>query len=468
MAVNGIGGGAINVMGIVSQLMSIEQQPLAKMQKDLSGIQTKLSAWGRLQASMSALQDATKALIRTDSWQATKASSSDETAVTATGGGAAAAGNYSLTVQALARNQSVVSKTFAASDTVVGGGSLKIQMGSTNATGTSFTADPARATTITVPANATLAEIRSAINNANGGVSASILDDGTGKRLVLTSRESGQAQAFEITVTDADGNHADAAGLSAFAVSATSASGANGTQRTQLAANAQLTLNGLGMTAASNQLAGVIEGVTLNLKKVTTAPVEISVRVDQEAVKAKLDKFISTYNDLNKLLSEQTRYDAASKTAGPLQGNSVAVRIQQQIREQMRGSVGGDASTNLSLAGFRFARDGAMSIDSATLAPLLSDTTTLQTLFAGTTTGVARLLDKRLSGYLDSGGAITSATESLRNRSDRIEDQRERFQGRLKDIETRLTRQYSALDVNLSRITSSFSAIQGLLDKGNR
>jgi flagellar hook-associated protein 2 len=472
MAVGGIGGGAIDVAGIVSQLMTIEQQPLVKMQQNLSGIQTKLSAWGKLQSAVSNLRDATRALTRSDTWQASKATSSDEAAIAIAGGGSAAAGSYSLSVQSLAQSQSVVSRTFAASDAVVGGGTLQIQLGTVDATGTTFTADPERSTTVTVAAGATLADIRSAINRSDAGVSASILDDGTGKRLVLTSRESGQAQAFQIDATEA--GEQGTAGLASFSLSATTASGANGTLRTQLAADARLTINGLPITGSSNKLDGVIEGVTLNLKKVTAAPVEIQVGSDQEATKASLDKFITAYNDLNKLLAEQTRYDPASKTAGVLQGNSVAVGIQQQIREQMRSPIDGAAGTSLSAAGFDIAKDGTLSMKPDKMTELLADPPKMRQLFAGATpvagqptNGIARLLDERLSSYLDPEGALASATESLRSRQDSIEKQQDRFEDRLKDVEARLTRQYSALDVNLSRITSSFAAIQGLLNQGN-
>lgn len=470
MAVGGVGGGAIDVAGIVSQLMTIEQQPLVKMKQNLSGIQTKLSAWGKLQGAVSNLRDATRALTRTDAWRATKAASSDEAAIAATGGGSAAVGSYSLSVQSLAQSQSVVSRTFAATDTVVGGGTLQIQLGSIDASGTTFTPDPERLTSVSIAAGATLTDIRSAINNAGAGVSASILDDGSGKRLVLTSRESGQSQAFQITASEA--GEQGAAGLSSLGVSATAANGANGTIRTQLASDARLTINGLPITGGSNKLDGVIEGVTLNLKKVTTTPVEVSVSSDQEATKATLDKFITAYNDLNKLLSDQTRYDAASKSAGVLQGNAVAVRIQLQLREQMRSPVDGDSGNSLSAAGFDIAKDGSLSVKADKMTSLLADPAKLRQLFAGAapaagkpTSGIARLLDERLTSYLDPEGAITSATDSLRSREDTIEKQQARFEDRLKTVQTRLTRQYTALDVNLSRITSSFSAIQGLLNQ---
>ena len=472
MAVGGVGGGAIDVAGIVSQLMTIEQQPLVKMRQSLSGIQTKLSAWGKLQGAVSNLRDATRALTRNDTWRATKAASSDEASISATGGGSAAVGSYSLSVQSLAQSQSVVSRTFAANDTVVGGGTLQIQLGSIDAAGTTFTADPGRLSTVTVAAGATLADIRSAINNSGAGVSASILDDGTGKRLVLTSRESGQSQAFQITATEA--GEQGAAGLSSLSVSATAANGANGTLRTQLASDARLTINGLPITGGSNKLDGVIEGVTLNLKKVTATPVEVSVSSDQEATKASLDKFVTAYNDLNKLLAEQTRYDAASKAAGVLQGNAVAVRIQQQIREQMRSPVDGNSGNSLSAAGFDIAKDGSLSMKADKMTSLLADPVKLRQLFAGAapvagqpTSGIGRLLDERLTSYLDPEGAITGATDSLRSREDTIEKQQARFEDRLKTVEARLTRQYTALDVNLSRITSSFSAIQGLLNQSS-
>ncbi|MGE0803426.1 MAG: flagellar filament capping protein FliD, partial [Lautropia sp.] len=307
MAVSGISGGTIDVAGIVSQLMEVERAPLAKIQKDLSGIQTKLSAWGKIQSAVSSLRDATTAMTRFDAWRGAKASSNDETILAATGGTGAAAGNYSFTVEKLAQSQSVVSAGFAASDTVVGGGTLHIQLGAVDQGGNVFTADPARpAIDVVIPADATLADIRSAINNADAGVSATILGDGANKRLVLTSTESGRQHAFEITATDADGDDTDASGISAFASSATAASGANGTQRTQAARDAELTVNGLAITAGSNRVTDVIEGVTLTLKKTTATPIEVAIGNDQEASRALVDQFVTAYNALNSVITEQT------------------------------------------------------------------------------------------------------------------------------------------------------------------
>ena len=157
-----------------------------------------------------------------------------------------------------------------------------------------------------------------------------------------------------------------------------------------------------------------------------------------------------------------------------LQGNAVAVRIQQQIREQMRSPVDGNSGNSLSAAGFDIAKDGSLSMKADKMTSLLADPVKLRQLFAGAapvagqpTSGIGRLLDERLTSYLDPEGAITGATDSLRSREDTIEKQQARFEDRLKTVEARLTRQYTALDVNLSRITSSFSAIQGLLNQSS-
>lgn len=459
--------GSIDVNSIVESLMQIERAPLTKLGTDLSGIQTKLSAWGKMQSSVSTLRDAARTLVKSDTWRGAKAQSSDEAVVSATGGAVAGTGKYALTVQSLAQSQSVVTGAFAASTTVVGGGTLTIQMGTANAAGSAFTADAARpAVSLTIPAGATLADIRTAINDSDAGISASILDDGSGKRLVLTSRDSGLKQAFEVTVADADGGNADATGLSALAVSATSATGPNGTQRTQSARNAELTVNGLAVSASSNRLDSVIEGVTLDLKKTTTVAVEIDVSTDQEALRASLDAFVKGYNGLATQLAEQTKYDPATKKAGTLQGNSTANTIRLQTRQLVTNQIGSAALKTLSDAGLEVGRDGTLSINETKLKPLLAKPEKLRALLAGDATtapGIARQLDAKLTAFLDPEGLIKGATDTLDSRRKTVEQQQTRYENRLTEVEARLRRQYSALDKNLSNITGSLAGIQSLL-----
>ncbi|MGD9943427.1 MAG: flagellar filament capping protein FliD [Burkholderiaceae bacterium] len=468
---------SIDVSGIVSQLMQIERQPLAAMDKRLSGIQTKLSAFGKLQSALSALQDAARALTRTDTWRAATAKSGDETAMTATAATGAITGGYTLEVSQLAQRQTVASSPFAAADTVVGGGTLRIQMGTLDAGGTVFTADADRPeASITIAAGATLAEIRSAINNAGAGITATLVNDASGQRLMLRSADTGAEQAFRIAVDDSDGNGTDTSGLSALAFDPAAGAGAGrNLTMTQTAQNAQVTVNGLAVSATGNKLEGVIENVTVDLKRVTTAPVEISIEADSAAQRTAIDNFVKSYNELNKLIASQTAYDATTKAAGTLQGNQNVVRVQQQMREILRSTVAGNTPNSLNAAGIELQRDGSLSVNESKMRNALASPQSLQNLFSalgttggdGSDVGLARRIVTRLTSMLGSEGAIEGATQSLRSQQRSIEDQQGRFEARLTEVEKRLLRQYTTLDANLSKITGSFAGIQGLINNLN-
>ena len=466
-----IGSSSIDVNGIVSQLMQIEQRPLETLKKTITGIETKLSAFGKLQSALASLQDAARALTRTDTWGATKATSSDETAVKATAGNGTIPGGYSIEVSRLAQRQTVASGAFADSTTVIGGGTLRIRMGTLDADGTAFAPDAERPeVAVTIAAGATLADVRNAINAAGAGITASLVADGTGQRLMLRSADSGAAQAFAIAVDDADGGNADAAGLSAFAFDPAAASGGGrNLLLTQAAQDARVTINGLEVSATTNRLTGVIENLTLDLRRTTTAPVDVSVDSDTEALRGSLDAFVEAYNAANRLLAEQTRYDAATKTAGVLQGNQTVVRIQQQLREILRSTVGTDSPGSLSALGVELQRDGSLKVDATRVDAALADPAKVQAFFAaqGATPdepgGLARRLLARLDALLASDGVISGATESLRARERTVEQQEERLNARLNEIEKRLLRQYSALDANLTSMAGSLASVQSLL-----
>lgn len=460
----------LDVAGIVSQLMQIERRPMQSIERTLSGIQTQLSAWGKVQSALSTFQDAARALMRNETWNAASAASSEESYVSATARSGALTGSYSIEVLALAGRQTLASAAYASSDAVVGSGTLRIQLGSLSTDGTSFTPDVDRPeVSITIAAGATLAEVRDAINAAGSGVSASLVADGTGQRLMLRSTDTGTAQAFSVGVDDADGNHGDANGLSAFAHDPVSGAGM---QRTQTASDASVKVNGLTISAAGNRLEGAIENVTLELKRETTAPVEIGISSDAKAMRASLDAFVKAYNDLNKLIADQTRYDPATKTAGPLQGNQSAVRVQQQMREMLRTTIGDGSMNSLNAIGIEVQRDGSLAVQESKITAALASPDRLKVFFAavGATPeegGLAHRLVQRIGDLLDVDGALPSTTESLKARQRSAEQQQERLEARFAEIQKRLMRQYTALDANLSRISGSFAGVEGLLNNLN-
>ena len=142
----------LDVAGIVSQLMQIERRPMQSIERTLSGIQTQLSAWGKMQSALSSLQDAARVLTRTETWKAASATSSDESYVKATARSGAITGSYSIEILALASRQTLASEPYTSADEVLGAGTLRIAIGSL-VEGTSFTPD--RETSVTIPEGAT-------------------------------------------------------------------------------------------------------------------------------------------------------------------------------------------------------------------------------------------------------------------------------------------------------------------------
>lgn len=487
-------GGSIDVNGIVSQLMALEREPLAKIKQQQSGINTKLSAWGKVKSALSELQTAADKLTNKNTWQNNTATSGDESLVAATGGSSSggAQGVHSLRVEQLAQGQAVATRSFASADAVVGGGTLSIQMGLVDEAGTVFEQDGNRpALTITLADNAKLSDVRDAINRSNAGVNASLVRDQTGVRLMLSSRATGAENAFEITATPNGGSQ-----LAAFNISATQAQGGNGSQRTQIARDAKLHINGLAATSATNKVTDLIEGVTLDLKKADNKPVSIEVATNKDSLKEDVEAFITAYNKVNSLIASETRYDAGSKTAGTLQGNSTILRIQSQLRSVTRAQPGEDDSTSLTKAGFELSRDGSLSIKKDKLEALLNDPAKLRRLMsgdlngapAGATTpgaggavgtggvagaagaaaspgGLAKRLADRLKEILDPKGTIHGATEVLNRQLKAHSDKHDRISDNLVRREEMLRKQYAALDANITKITNSFSSIAAILPR---
>ncbi len=461
----GLGSG-LDINSIITQLVAVEQVPLNKLKTEATTLQTKLSTYGKVQSYMSALRESSSALTRTDTWGATTGTSSDPTAVAVTTSATTKTGNYALEVQSLAASQSNATATFASADAMVGEGTLRIELGTWGAGQTSFTPKTgATVIDITIAApGASLAELRDQINSAGAGVTASVLSDANGARLVLRSTATGASNGFRVGVTDTDGNNTDGAGLSALAFDPSA--GVTTMAQALAAANAQATLNNLPITSESNTLSNVLDGMTLTLNKVTTAPVQLTAAQDNTSIRKALDAFVTAYNDLNKLLADQTKYDAGTKTAGGLQGDSAAVGIRAQMRA-MVGSTGGVSTmfTRLSEIGFDIKLDGSLTLNDTKVNNALANLAETKKLFANTdllvpgNNGIAnqmRALADRLIGI---DGTVSTRSEGLRKRIDLNQDRQDLLTDRIAAVEKRLRAQYTALDKTMGQLTGLSSYI---------
>ncbi|HEX6720796.1 MAG TPA: flagellar filament capping protein FliD [Burkholderiaceae bacterium] len=460
----GVGSG-LDVNSIVTQLVAIERQPIVQLQSQASSLQTKLSAFGKLQSNLSALRDAASALTRTSTWSQTTGTSSDSAAVAVTTDANNLPGAYSIEVLSLARAQSNTSKTYTAATDLVGEGTIRIELG-TWGVGNSFTVKP-DTTAIDIPVGPpakSLAEVRDMVNAANAGITATVLTDASGARLVFRSTATGAANGFKLTVTDTDGNNVDTSGLSALAYDPSV--GVVTMAQALAAANASALFNSVPISSASNTLSNVVDGMTLTLKKETSAAVEVTTAPDKDAIKKKIEAFVTAYNDLNKELAAQTKYDAASKTAGTLQGDSAAVGLRAALRATLRGNSSASTMfTRLADIGFDVKQDGSITLDAAKLDNGLANLGELKKLFSASDTlvpansGFATLFRQQADQAIGIEGSIASRSEGLRERINRNEKRQAELEVRVAMTEARLRRQYTALDAQMGQLQSISSYV---------
>jgi flagellar hook-associated protein 2 len=243
-------------------------------------------------------------------------------------------------------------------------------------TGTSI--DGAYEKTITVGANDTLTTVAAAINNLGFGVSATVISDGSATspyRLSLTADNSGKAGqvVFDAGTTGlATSNLVDAQDAAVFV-------GGTGTGKPLL------------VSSSTNQVANVIQGVTLNLVSASSTPVELSVTGDPAALVTSLSSFVSSFNDLTTGIASQTTFNTSSNQAGLLLGNSVATQITTDLFGSLNGvyAAGGKVKT-LSDIGITVGSNDQLAFDQNKFEEAFAeDPTAVQKLFSATTTTTA-------------------------------------------------------------------------------
>ena len=372
-------GSNLNVNDIVSKLMQVESQPLTTLAKKEASYQAKLSAYGTLSGAVSAFQNALTSLNNPTTFQSLNASANDSSIAFATANSTAAAGSYSVAVTKLAQAQGISSVGQVSSTNAIGTGTettISFAFGTITGTavngsypnGTTFAQD-ANQTVGTVKINSSnnsLQGIRDAINAGNVGVTASIVGDGsaTPYHLVLSSSKTGAASSIKIT---SSGEDAAVTSLLAY-----DPAGTQNFTEVSTAQNANLTVNGIAISSASNTVLGAIQGVSLTVAKVGST--SISVAPNTTGITAGVNSFVKAYNDLNTTIKSLTSYDANTNKAGLLLGDSTTQSVQNQIRKTLSSSVNGlgGGLTTLSQIGVSFQKDGSISLDASKLSTALS------------------------------------------------------------------------------------------------
>jgi flagellar hook-associated protein 2 len=475
----GIGTSGLDVQSIVSQLVALEKKPLESLKLEAAATQTKITTVGQIKSLVDTLNTAVGKLTSVTGWNAVTASSSGD-AVSASAVGGTQPTNFQFEVTNLAKSQSTASASIPTGSTI-GEGTLTLQLGTWTggAFAGTFAPGSAAAVDISISATDTVSDVASKINGANAGVTATVLNDGTGERLLLTSKGLGAASGFNLSVTDTgDANNTDANGLSRLV---------NGISVTRQAEDAAAKINGIDVTSTSNTFTNVVSGVTLTASKTNVgSPVTITVSQDTSAMKANIEAFVKAYNDINGVLNEATKYDQSAGVGGLFQGDSTMISLQNALRTALQTvSTSGGAGapyTTLSSIGIRVVAPtlggstvgnaGQLEIDSTTLTAALANSDAMKALFssteAGSGQGIAVKIKSVTSALLASDGFFTRKSDSLERELDGNQDQQERVNDKASRVEAQLTRKYSALDVQMASLNSLSTYISQQIAQWNK
>lgn len=455
-------GSNLDVNSIVSQLMSLEKRPLTAMAKQEANLQAKISALGSLQGALSSVQTAATNLVpavgvtATQKFSVFRAAVGDGSIASASTTSSAVAGNYTLEVTQLAKQHTLASATgatspFTADGKLTTGGTLTISLDSLGGS------SPNKSTDITIADGASAETIRDAINDAGAGVSALVINGAAGKQLLLTSSSAGSNQFIKLS------------GIAGFSYdpNATPDPLNDKFSQTQAAQGSAFKLNGIAVTATGNTVTATgntvttaIDGVTLNLLKGPEAPAislstTLTISKDTSSLTAGVNTLVKALNDFFSTAGNLGRYDAASKTAGTLNGDSTLLAAQAGIRKVM-GSIPSDLSSatlkTLGDIGISVQKDGKLAVDSTQLAKVISDD------FNGVANLVAsygKVFKTTADNMVSANGMIAARSDGLNAMIKGIEKQSDALAARLTSIEARYRQQFTHLDTVMSGMTKT-------------
>lgn len=477
--ITGIGSG-IKIDEIVSALVNAEKAPktnqLDRLEKQTT---TRISAIGTLTGAMNSFKTALDALNKPSLFESRTASTSNSSVLKATATTTAPAGTYSVQVQQLAASskvalQSVTNGTDGTKATF-NSGTLEISAGNT-----SISVD-------VTAANNTLAGMRDAINEAgkDKGISATIITDDSGSRLVLSSTKTGEGNDIKVAVTE-DGETTGSTALSTQAFTPTadpdntgafikpnSDTGAGGV--ISQAKSAKLTIDGLQLVRNSNKIEDALEGVTLDLVAAQSATdltdgktINLTVGVDKASVKSNLQKFVDAYNALvtsSAQLTAVVEVEGSKPVAGPLVGDSTVRSVLAGLRNEIVKTTGGSETGVRALAdlGITTGKDGKLSIDDTTLTAALDSNFDQVGGYLTGSDGLMGRLSGFVSNYVATDGVLKQRDSALRGTLKNIDSQREALTKRVESLQTRLYAQYNAMDSLVAQLSRTSESLSGML-----
>ncbi|SDD74160.1 flagellar filament capping protein FliD [Desulfuromonas thiophila] len=421
----------LDTESLISSLIEVERAPVTLLESKVEYLEARNETYSNCNTLLGELASAVNAFDSAsdfNSWQVLTASSAP---FSATVGGYAKAGSYQVEVLSLARQQKDISaEGFVSSTTAELSGSLIIGE-----------------TTLTYE-NQSLMDLADLINDADTGVTASIIDDGSdaGLRLVLTADNAATTPDIlgsgSISIDSARDGHTLEGSL------------------------ARLMVDGIEITSDSNTVTGAIYGVSLDLTGLSSDGAQlVQVKSDPNAIVEKIDSFVSTYNEFLTFIDEASAADSSLGTTF----RGIERKLQTLLSN--RSSTSGSYNSLAALGFTTDSKSGELSYDSTTLSTALStNLSDLQSLFVGDadSPGLAKQISSYLDDQLDSStGFSASRIASNDANIERLNTSIERMETRLEKREETLTAQFNALELLVSELNSQSEYITSFFEKYN-
>jgi flagellar hook-associated protein 2 len=461
----GLGSG-LNVSSIVKALVGADTEAKQnQVTAQTKANNLKISGTGTLKSALAAYQAAMDKLNvkNSPSFSGFAATSSDTKVLTTTSDNTAVSGSYAIAVTSLATSSKVASAAFAGGATsAIPTGTLKISQN-----GTDYNVD--------VPAGSTLQSVRDAINTKlqSSGISANIVTDANGSRLVLGSTTTGA------------GSDISASGIAGLEIDGTTALVGSGAGAISApAADAVFTVDGLSMTSKTNTVTGAVSGLSFTLLAGASGGVPaqstITVATNTDGLKTSIQSFVDAYNTLVKTVNSLTQATADSDgkltVAAAFTGDAMPRQMLAVMRNELVAPGAGSKLTVLSQLGVQTAKDGTLSFDSTKFNSAMTDKKLggeVQTFFTGTTAnagadGLFARMQAALKPYTVSGtGILDTRTNSLNLQAKSLASQQDDVTRRVATLTDVLTKKYNAMDVLVGQLKATASNITSMFDAIN-
>lgn len=456
-SVNGVGSG-IDIDSIVSAQVSAQKAPKqSQIDKATTKATTSLSAIGTLKSALEKFQKSMEDLAENSSFTGMTAKSSNEEALTAKVGAGAASGTYVIKTTSIATSSKVATQ-YVSTGTTFGAGTFTITQGSGSPT------------TIKVASGATLSDIRDSINTQlkDSGITANIISDSEGQRLVLSSATTGEGTDISLSTSSTTLESLKIDGVN------TQASDTAGGYVVAPAADAVYTIDGLSMKSSTNEITTAISGVEFTLLE-DDSKATITVDTNTDGLKESITSFVDSYNSLMSTIKTLTTVTSstdvdgnATTTAAALTSDSTVRNIVSGLRNQLISNSGdGGTIKLLSQLGVSTQNDGTLSIDDDELeAALEKNAASVEGFFTGTN-GLLTRMSTSLDIYVDDDGLLDQRTDSLNDTLSNLSKQQTNLDRRIEKYEATMYAKYNAMDTLVAQLTATSDSVMTTLNALN-